>query len=94
MLQTSGPWLGTTFNPGLVTRAAIGNVTIATSVETATLVMTTNPNGFVCNFFGSFCQNGRMGASTGVYNCPGVLGSYDMTEVDANPICLRAGAVR
>ena len=45
MLQISGPWLGTTFNPGLVTRADTGNVTIAASVETATLVMTTNQNG-------------------------------------------------
>lgn len=152
MLQTSGPWLGTTFNPALVTRAVVGNVTFTASVEAATLTytvngtpvtksltrqtfrnndlsgsyvgifretfagcasppangtaetavgiaiintantftMTTNQNGFVCNFFGNYRQNGRMGASTGVYNCSGVSGSYDMAEIEANPMGVTA----
>jgi hypothetical protein len=146
MLQTNGPWFGSTFNPNLVARTPVGTVTFTASVEAATLTytvngtvvtkaltrqtfrnndltgnyagifretfsgcaspptsgvsetavgiaisntantlaMTTNQNGFVCNFFGNYRQNGRMGASTGVYNCSGVSGSYDMTEIEAN----------
>ncbi len=49
------------------------------------LAITTNENGSICNYSGNYRQSGRMGSSTGTYNCPGLTGSYDMIEIEANP---------
>jgi hypothetical protein len=152
MIQTTGPWLGATFNPNLVTRTPVGTVTFTAFVDAATLsysvngtvvtkeltrftfrnndlsgsyagvfnetysacmspsqngtvesgavvtmvnsanalTMTTNQNGFVCNFSGNYRQSGRMGSSTGTYVCPGVSGTYDMLEIEANTLGITA----
>ena len=55
-----------------------------TNTATA-LSMTTNENGSICNYSGSYRQSGRMGSSSGTYSCPGRSGSYDMVEIEANP---------
>lgn len=147
MIQTTGPWLGTFFNPNSVTRRVVGDVTFSAFVDAATLTysvdgtvvnkaltrqtfrlneltasyagvirqtaagcanpanngtlenivgvsiansdtnfaMTTNGNGLVCNYAGNYRQGGRMGSSTGTYTCPGISGSYEMLEIEANP---------
>ena len=147
MVQTTGPWLGTFFNPNSVTRRVVGDVTFSAFVDAATLTysvdgtvvnkaltrqtfrlneltasyagvirqtaagcvnpanngtlenivgvsiansdtnfaMTTNGNGLVCNYAGNYRQGGRMGSSTGTYTCPGISGSYEMLEIEANP---------
>lgn len=147
MYQTSGPWLGTFFDPNSVTIRRVGDVTFTAFVDSATLnysvdgtfvtkaltrqtfrnndltgsyagvfrqtssgcsnpanngtvenvvgvsitnsattfAMTTNGNGSVCNYVGNYRQGGRMGSSTGTYTCPGISGSYDMIEMEANP---------
>ena len=147
MYQTTGPWLGTFFNPNAVTVRQVGNVTFTAFVDVATLnysvdgafvtksitrqtfrnndltggyagvfresssgcsnvanngtvesvvgvsitnsattlAISTNENGSICNYVGDYQQAGRMGSSTGTYTCPGVAGSYDMVEIEANP---------
>lgn len=147
MYQTTGPWLGTTFNPNAVGVRQVGTATFTAFVEIATLAytvdgtavtksvtrqtfrnnnmtgnyagifrevrsscantadsgaqervagifiengdttlsMTTNEGGVVCNYLGDYRQSGRMGSSTGSYTCPGVTGSYNMVEIEANP---------
>ncbi len=152
MIQSTGSWLGTTFNPNSVTRTLVGNVSFSAFIDAATLVysingvtvtkaltrntfrnndltgryigvfsetysncanaadnglvesvasitmvntalslsMTTSQNGFVCNFAGDYRQTGRMGASSGSYTCPGVAGTYDMVEIEANPTGITA----
>lgn len=43
------------------------------------------PDGNVCNYVGSYTQNGRLGRSQGNYSCPGgVSGTYDAVELEAN----------
>ena len=61
----------------------VAGVSITNS--STTLAMTTNANGTVCNYAGNYRQSGRMGSSTGTYTCPGITGSYDMVEIEANP---------
>lgn len=147
MYETAGPWLGTFFNPNLVSIRQVGTVTFAAFVDAATLnysvdgtfvtkaltrqtfrnndltgsyagviketaagcannanngtaetvvgvavtnsatsfAMTTNGNGTVCNYVGNYRQSGRMGSSTGTYQCPGLSGSYELVEIEANP---------
>ena len=147
MYQTAGPWLGTFFNPNLVSIRQVGTVTFTAFVDAATLnysvdgtfvtkaltrqtfrnndltgnyagvfrqtsagcsnpanngavenvvgvaisnsttglAITTNGNGSVCNYAGNYRQGGRMGSSTGTYTCPGLSGSYEMIEIEANP---------
>ena len=147
MVQTTGLWFGTFFNPNAVTVRPVGNVTFSAFVDAATLsysidgtvvnkaltrqtfrlneltasyagvirqtaagcantanngtvenvvgvsiansetsfAMTTNGNGLVCNYAGNYRQGGRMGSSTGTYTCPGISGTYEMLEIEANP---------
>lgn len=68
-------------NNGTVERVV--GVSITNSVTALTIA--TNENGAVCNYSGNYRQGGRMGSSTGTYNCPGIAGSYDMVEIEANP---------
>ncbi len=58
-----------------------------TSINTTatTMTMTTNNNGFVCNWSGNYRQAGRMGSSAGTYVCGALQGTYDMVEIEANP---------
>ncbi|MEQ1515401.1 MAG: hypothetical protein ABL931_02805 [Usitatibacteraceae bacterium] len=152
MIETTGPWIGIPFNPNLVTRRTVGNVTFTAFVDSATLSytvdgtsvtkaltrqtfrnneltanyagvfrqtssgcanaanngtvenvagvsiansatslnMTTNSNGTVCTYVGDYRQSGRMGSSIGTYTCPGIAGSYEMIEMEANPQGLTA----
>ena len=53
--------------------------------STTTLALTTNESGTICNYGGNYRQSGRMGSSTGNYTCPGIAGTYDMVEIEANP---------
>ena len=148
MVQTTGPWFGTFWNPNAVPPGrAVGNVTFSAFVDAATLsysidgtvvnkaltrqtfrlneltasyagvirqtaagcantanngtlenvvgvsiansetsfAMTTNGNGQVCNYAGNYRQGGRMGSSSGTYTCPGISGSYELLEIEANP---------
>ena len=147
MYQTTGPWLGTFFNPSSVTVRQVGTATFTAFVDTATLTysvdgvfvsksvtrqtfrnndltgnyagifretysgcanpannvtaervmgisinnsatalsMTTNENGAICNYSGNYSQSGRMGSSSGSFACPGISGSYEMVEIEANP---------
>ena len=147
MFETTGPWLGTVFNPNAVTRRQVGDVSFSAFVDAATLnysvdgtfvtkaltrftflnndltgnyagvfrqtqsgcsnpanngtvetivgvsmsnsatglSIATNGNGSICNYVGNYRQSGRMGSSAGTYTCPGIAGSYDMLEIEANP---------
>lgn len=60
-------------------------VGVSVSNSATTFAMITNENGTICNFVGNYRQSGRMGSSTGTYSCPGISGSYDMLEMEANP---------
>ena len=62
---------------------SIVGVTISNTATT--LAITTNENSSICNYSGNYRQTGRMGSSTGTYSCPGLTGSYDMIEIEANP---------
>ena len=60
-------------------------VGVAISQTATSFGITTNESGTICNYVGNYRQSGRMGSSTGTYTCPGVAGSYDMFEIEANP---------
>ena len=60
-------------------------VGVSITNSTTSLAITTNENGSICNYTGDYRQSGRMGSSTGTYTCPGLAGSYDMIEIEANP---------
>lgn len=147
MYQTTGPWLGSFFNPAAVGARQVGTATFTAFISDATLTysvdgtfvsksltrqtfrtndmsgqyagiiretlsgctnpsgngtyetpvgfgvtisgasltMTSNANGTVCNYIGNYTQTGRMGRSQGTYSCPGVSGTYDFFEIEATP---------
>ena len=58
---------------------------VAITNSATALAMTTNSNGTICNYTGDYRQSGRMGSSTGTYTCPGIAGSYELIEIEANP---------
>lgn len=60
-------------------------VGVAITNSATSIAITTNENGTICNYAGNYRQSGRMGSSTGTYTCPGVSGTYDMVEMEANP---------
>lgn len=62
---------------------SVVGVTIQNSATS--LAFTTNEGGTVCNYTGDYRQSGRMGSSNGSYTCPGLAGTYDMVEIEANP---------
>ena len=44
----------------------------------------------ICSYTGDYVQSGRMGASRGTYVCPGISGTYNLFEIEANPSGLTA----
>jgi hypothetical protein len=147
LYQTTGPWLGTFFNPASVGTRQVGTATMTAFVDQAMLnynvdgvfvakqifrqtfrlnnlnnqysgvraqsasgcanaannglsesaiavsiantstafAMSTNNGSMICNYSGDYVQSGRMGASRGTYSCPGITGTYNMFEIEANP---------
>ena len=66
----------------------VAGVSITNS--TTSFAMATNSNGTICNYTGDYRQSGRMGSSVGTYTCPGIAGSYELIELEANPQGLTA----
>lgn len=76
-------------NPG---NAGTSEFPVGVSINTtgSTFSMTLNDGSGVCNYSGNYVQTGRMGRSQGTYTCPGVAGTYDIFEIEANPSGLTA----
>lgn len=83
----AGVFRETTSGCGNPTNNGTAESIVSASITTTatTMTMTTNENGFVCNWSGNYRQAGRMGSSTGTYTCGALQGTYDMVEIEANP---------
>lgn len=65
--------------------ASESSIAVSISNSNSAFAMSTNNGSMVCNYSGDYVQSGRMGSSRGSYSCPGIAGTYNMFEIEANP---------
>ncbi len=65
-------------------------VAVEMSNSISQFAMTLDDGTRVCKYTGDYKQNGRLGSSQGTYTCPGVSGTYALTEIEASPSALSA----
>lgn len=61
------------------------SIAVSISNSNTAFAMSSNNGSMICNYSGDYTQSGRMGASRGSYTCPGISGTYNMFEIEANP---------
>lgn len=90
-MQTTASGCASAANNGALERTMAINVANSnTTVSNSSFSMATNDGATICSYTGDYVQSGRMGASRGTYVCPGISGTYNLFEIEANPSGLTA----